>query len=76
MKTNIRMKLLSPLMHFGDERLGTMQAARTMKYEYKGEYIDVPVSFISSILSISKGLPQHLQTVSFSSKINCSSSTL
>ena len=43
MKTNIRMKLLSPLMHFGDERLGTMQAARTMKYEYKGEYIDVPV---------------------------------
>jgi len=43
MRTNIRLKLLSPLMHYGDEKLGTMQAARTMKYEYKGEYIDVPV---------------------------------
>ena len=33
MRTNIRLKLLSPLMHYGDEKLGTMQAARTMKYE-------------------------------------------
>lgn len=43
MQTNIQMKLLSPLSHFGDERMGTMQVARTMKFEYEGEYLDVPV---------------------------------
>ena len=43
MKTNIKMKLLSPLQHYGDERLGTMQAARTMKFKYKDEFIDIPV---------------------------------
>lgn len=43
MKTKLNMKLLSPLMHYGDERLGTMQAARTMKFNYNGEFIDVPV---------------------------------
>jgi hypothetical protein len=43
MKIDLRMKLLSPLAHFGDERMGTMQAARTMKFEYEGEFIDVPV---------------------------------
>jgi hypothetical protein len=43
MKIDLGMKLLSPLAHFGDERMGTMQAARTMKFEYEGEFIDVPV---------------------------------
>lgn len=43
MKLDIRMKLKSPLAHFGDERLGTTQLARTMKFEYEGEYLDVPV---------------------------------
>jgi hypothetical protein len=43
MKINLKMKLLSPLAHFGDERLGTMQTSRTMKFEYNGEFIDVPV---------------------------------
>jgi len=43
MKCNIRMRLLSPLMHFGDERMGTMQVMRTMKFEYNGEFVDVPV---------------------------------
>lgn len=43
MKTNINLKLMAPLSHFGDERLGTMQIARTMKFLYEGEFIDVPV---------------------------------
>lgn len=43
MKTNIQLKLLSPLSHFGDERMGTMQVARTMKFEYNNEYLDIPV---------------------------------
>ena len=43
MRTNIKLTLLSPLSHFGDQRMGTMQAARTQKYEYNGEYIDIPV---------------------------------
>jgi len=43
MKLDIRMKLKSPLCHFGDEKTGTMQLARTMKFEYEGEYIDAPV---------------------------------
>ena len=43
MKTNIRLKLLSPLMHFGDERMGTMQIQRTLKFNVEGEYIEVPV---------------------------------
>ncbi|KXZ40026.1 CRISPR type IV/AFERR-associated protein Csf2 [Alkalithermobacter thermoalcaliphilus JW-YL-7 = DSM 7308] len=42
-KTNIRMRLLSPLSHFGDERMGTMQIMRTMKIFYNDEMIDVPV---------------------------------
>lgn len=42
-KININMKLLSPLSHFGDERLGTMQIARTNKFLYNGEFIDIPV---------------------------------
>lgn len=40
---DISVKLLSPLAHFGDERMGTMQLARTMKAQYNGEYIDIPV---------------------------------
>ena len=43
MKTNIILKLLSPLMHFGDERMGTMQIQRTMKFNVEGEYLEVPV---------------------------------
>jgi hypothetical protein len=37
------MKLLSPLAHFGDERMGTMQVMRTMKFNVDGEFLDVPV---------------------------------
>lgn len=37
------MKLLSPLSHFGDERLGTMQIMRANKFLYNGEFIDIPV---------------------------------
>lgn len=43
MKTNIRLKLLAPLMHAGDERVGTMQIQRTLKFEVDGEYINIPV---------------------------------
>lgn len=43
MKTNIKLKLLSPLMHFGDERMGTMQLQRTMKFEVNGEFVEIPV---------------------------------
>ncbi|MFR7363907.1 MAG: hypothetical protein ACLUTP_06040 [Terrisporobacter sp.] len=43
MKKDITLKLLSPLMHYGDERMGTMQIARCMKFEYDGEFIDIPV---------------------------------
>lgn len=43
MKTNIKLKLLAPLMHAGDERMGTMQIQRTLKFEVNGEYIDIPV---------------------------------
>lgn len=42
-KIDARMKLLSPLSHFGDERLGTMQIMRTNKFLYNGEFIDIPV---------------------------------
>ena len=43
MRTNIKIRLLSPLCHYGDEALGVMQAARTQKYKYKDEFIDIPV---------------------------------
>ena len=43
MKINLKMKLLSPLAHFGDERMGTMQVMRTMKFQHNGESVDVPV---------------------------------
>lgn len=43
LKVDVKMKLLSPLSHFGDERLGTMQIMRTNKFLYEGEFIDVPV---------------------------------
>lgn len=43
MKINIDLLLKAPLLHFSDERLGTMQIARTMKYRYDDKYIDVPV---------------------------------
>lgn len=43
MKSNIKMKLKSSLVHFGDERMGTMQIARTMKFKYNDEFVDVPV---------------------------------
>lgn len=42
-KVDIKIKMLSPLMHYGDERLGTMQIMRTNKFLYDGEFIDIPV---------------------------------
>jgi hypothetical protein len=42
-KINVKMKLLSPLSHFGDERMGTMQLMRKHKFFYNGEFIDAPV---------------------------------
>lgn len=41
-KINLEIKLMSPLMHFGDEPSGTMQTARKTKYFINGEYTDVP----------------------------------
>lgn len=41
-KTNINIELLSPLSHFGDERMGTMQLTRTHKLRYGNEFVDVP----------------------------------
>lgn len=43
MKINLELILKTPLLHFGDERMGTMQVTRTMKYKYNDKYIDVPV---------------------------------
>jgi len=43
MKIDLELKLKSPLCHFGDERMGTMQVLRTMKFLYGDKYIDVPV---------------------------------
>lgn len=42
-KIDVRMKLLSPLSHFGDERLGTMQIMRTNKFLVDGEFMEIPV---------------------------------
>lgn len=42
-KTNIKIKLLSPLLHFGDDRLGTMQVLRTQKFLINNEVLDIPV---------------------------------
>ncbi len=42
-KVDVRIKLLSPLMHFSDERMGTMQIMRTNKFLYDGEFVDIPV---------------------------------
>lgn len=43
MRINMELLLKSPLLHFSDERMGTMQVARTMKYKYNDKYIDIPV---------------------------------
>ena len=43
MKTDIKLKLLAPLSHFGDGREGITQVARTLKFEYEGEFVDIPV---------------------------------
>ena len=40
MKTNIKLTLLAPLMHFSDESLGTMQIQRTLKFNVDGEFIE------------------------------------
>lgn len=42
-KINIKLELQSPLSHFGDERLGTMQISRTNKFRVGNEFVDVPV---------------------------------
>lgn len=42
-KLDINFKLLSPLMHYGDDKLGTMQITRKLKYLIDNEFIDVPV---------------------------------
>jgi len=41
-KVNINIELLSPLAHFGDERMGTMQLMRFHKMRYDEDFIDVP----------------------------------
>ena len=43
MKINLELLLKSPLLHFGDERMGTMQVARTMKFKVNEKYVDIPV---------------------------------
>ena len=43
MRTNVKMQLKTSLLHFGDERMGTMQIARTMKFKVGEEFIDIPV---------------------------------
>ncbi|HDF4164011.1 TPA: RAMP superfamily CRISPR-associated protein [Clostridioides difficile] len=43
MRINIKLKLLSSLMHFDDEHIGNMQIARVLKFKYKDKYIYVPV---------------------------------
>lgn len=43
MKTNIKLKLISPLIHGSDEKTGIIQLQRTLKFEVDGEYIDIPV---------------------------------
>ena len=40
---NVKIKLLSPLCHFGDEQCGTMQTARRMKFKVSDDFIDIPV---------------------------------
>lgn len=42
-KFDIKIRLLSPLMHYGDEMSGTMQTARKMPFRVGNEYIDIPV---------------------------------
>ena len=56
MKKDITLKLLSPLMHYGDERMGTMQIARCMKFEYDGEFIDIPVYSGNAFRGIMRGI--------------------
>lgn len=41
-KVDVNIKLLSPLSHFGDERMGTMQLMRTHKLRSGNEFIDIP----------------------------------
>ncbi|MGO0987463.1 hypothetical protein ACTPEW_16135 [Clostridioides difficile] len=43
MKINIKFKLLSGLMHYGDDITGITRFTRTQKFNYNGDYIDVPV---------------------------------
>lgn len=39
---DLRFDLLSPLLHFGDENMGTMRTMRTQKIFYEGEFLDCP----------------------------------
>lgn len=43
MKITIKFKLLSSLMHYGDEITGITRFTRTLKFNYNGEYIEAPV---------------------------------
>lgn len=66
MKTRIRMKLLSPLAHFGDEKMGTMQIMRTMKFYVDGGFLDVPVYSGNAM----RGILRRLSMRDFLEKIN------
>lgn len=53
---NVTMKLLSPLVHIGDEKSGTMSLLRKQKFFVSGEYIDVPVYSGNALRGILRSL--------------------
>ncbi|ENY8698282.1 TPA: RAMP superfamily CRISPR-associated protein [Clostridioides difficile] len=56
MKINIKLKLLSSLMHFDDENIGNMQITRMLKFKYNDEYIYIPVYSANSFRGILRRL--------------------
>lgn len=42
-KIDIKLTLLSPISHFSDERMGTMQVQRYNKFKIDGKFVDIPV---------------------------------
>lgn len=53
---NVTMKLLSPLIHIGDEKSGTMSLLRKQKFFVNGEYIDIPVYSGNALRGILRSL--------------------
>ena len=53
---DVKVKLLSPLAHFGDEMCGTMQTARRMKYKVGDKFIDIPVYSGNALRGILRSL--------------------